>query len=146
MYITPERMILLDTEPIYCLSNLENANRLERIPDGIPMDVWPDHQALVMATFLFSVCNVVLVMTEDRPEGNSKILKLLQRVEVFMKALSALSGNPVANPSGATTGAGQPPTGQETFQRDGLGEWCADIGKGRKVSLGSKVFLMGSVC
>lgn len=132
MYITPERMVLLDTEPIYCLSNLENAHRNERIADGVPVDMWLDHQALVMATFLFSVCNVVLVMTDNRPDGNSKTLKLLQRVEVFMKALSAMPGTLSANPGvqGAGAGSGQPSIGQDGFQREGLGEWCADIGKG----------------
>ncbi|KAF9952363.1 smg-9, nonsense mediated mRNA decay factor [Mortierella alpina] len=131
MYITPERMILLDTEPIYCLSNLENALRNERILDGVPVDIWLDHQALSMATFLVSVCNIVLVMVEDGAGPSSRIMKLLQRVEVFMKALSQTSqsnanvnGTPqVASPNSAA----QPGMGQDGFQRDGLGDWCADI-------------------
>ncbi|KAF9932385.1 smg-9, nonsense mediated mRNA decay factor [Mortierella alpina] len=133
MYITPERMILLDTEPIYCLSNLENALRNERILDGVPVDIWLDHQALSMATFLVSVCNIVLVMVEDGAGPSSRIMKLLQRVEVFMKALSQssqsnvnINGNgaaPVASPNSAS----QPGMGQDGFQREGLGDWCADI-------------------
>ncbi|KAF8936919.1 smg-9, nonsense mediated mRNA decay factor [Dissophora ornata] len=130
MYITPERMILLDTEPIFCLSNLENALRNERITDGVPVDIWLDQQALIMATFLVSVCNVVLVMTEERPVGSSKVFKLLQRVEVFMKALSSASltlpGN-IATQGANTGGMGQPSVGQDGFPREGLGDWCADI-------------------
>ncbi|KAG0369179.1 smg-9, nonsense mediated mRNA decay factor [Gamsiella multidivaricata] len=131
MYITPERMILLDTEPIFSLSNLENALRNERIPDGIPVDLWLDHQALVMATFLVSVCNVVLIMTENRSGESSQVLKLFQRVEVFMKALSAASSSSnlsIAAQGASVGGAGQPPSmGQEGPQREGLGDWCADI-------------------
>jgi len=133
MYITPERMILLDTEPMYCLSNLENALRNERILDGVPVDLWLDHQALSMATFLVSVCNIVLVMVEDGAGPSSRIMKLLQRVEVFMKALSQTSQSN-ANISGAAQVAGpnspaQPGMGQDGYQREGLGDWCADISK-----------------
>ncbi|KAG0213409.1 smg-9, nonsense mediated mRNA decay factor [Mortierella sp. GBA30] len=132
MYITPERMILLDTEPIYCLSNLENALRNERILDGVPIDIWLDYQALSMATFLVSVCNIVLVMTEDGAGASSRTLKLLQRVELFMKALSQTLSPPSNNATGATQiaspgSAGHAGMGQEGFQRDGLGDWCADI-------------------
>ncbi|KAI1319124.1 smg-9, nonsense mediated mRNA decay factor, partial [Mortierella claussenii] len=140
MYITPERMILLDTEPIFCLSNLENALRNERVSDGVPLDLWLDHQALTMATFLVSVCNVVLVMTDERSSGgSSRILKLLQRVEVFMRALSASSSSTASNQNSSTgmnAGmAGQhlqqqqqlAMVGQDGSPREGLGDWCADI-------------------
>ncbi|KAF9209223.1 smg-9, nonsense mediated mRNA decay factor [Haplosporangium sp. Z 27] len=130
MYITPERMILLDTEPIFCLSNLENAIRNERISDGIPLDIWLDHQALILATFLISVCNVVLVMTGERENESNRIFKLLQRVELLMKALSASSSNagPNTPAQGASTNmASQPGLGQDGIQREGLGDWCADI-------------------
>ncbi|KAF9966139.1 smg-9, nonsense mediated mRNA decay factor [Mortierella alpina] len=131
MYITPERMILLDTEPIYCLSNLENALRNERILDGVPVDIWLDHQALSMATFLVSVCNIVLVMVEDGAGPSTRIMKLLQRVDVFMKALSQ-SSQSNANISGAAplaspNSTAQPSMGQDGYQREGLGDWCADI-------------------
>ncbi|KAG0002182.1 smg-9, nonsense mediated mRNA decay factor [Entomortierella chlamydospora] len=132
MHITPERMILLDTEPIFCLSNLENALRNERITDGVPLDVWLDHQALTMATFLISVCNVVLVMTGERESGSDRIFKLLQRVEVFMKALSASSSNssnaPIQGAGTSASSTGQSGLGQDGVQREGLGDWCADIG------------------
>lgn len=124
MYITPERMILLDTEPIFCLSNLENALRNERVADGIPIDIWLDQQALVLATFLISVCNVVLVLGKDDEPSSSKSFRLLQRVEVFMKALSATSAAQGGAPGQGTGMSGQTPDG-----RDGLGDWCADIGK-----------------
>ncbi|KAG0259751.1 smg-9, nonsense mediated mRNA decay factor [Mortierella polycephala] len=127
MYVTPERMILLDTEPIFCLSNLENALRNERIADGVPVDIWLDHQAMAMATFLMSVCNVVMVMVEDGAGASSRVFKLLQRVEVFMKALSQSSTlNNTAHAVNSGVG-GQPSIAQDGFQRDGLGDWCADI-------------------
>ncbi|KAF9151089.1 smg-9, nonsense mediated mRNA decay factor [Linnemannia schmuckeri] len=123
MYITPERMILLDTEPIFCLSNLENALRNERVADGIPIDIWLDQQALVLATFLISVCNVVLFLGKDDEPSSSKSFRLLQRVEVFMKALSASS----SNTQGGIPGQGAGMSGQTLDGRDGLGDWCADI-------------------
>ncbi|KAG9066905.1 smg-9, nonsense mediated mRNA decay factor [Linnemannia hyalina] len=123
MYITPERMILLDTEPIFCLSNLENALRNERVADGIPIDIWLDQQALVLATFLISVCNVVLVLGKDDEPSSSRSFRLLQRVEVFMKALSASSSATQGGVPGQGTGmSGQTPDGS-----NGLGDWCADI-------------------
>ncbi|KAG0278457.1 smg-9, nonsense mediated mRNA decay factor [Linnemannia exigua] len=125
MYITPERMILLDTEPIFSLSNLENALRNERVADGIPIDIWLDQQALILATFLISVCNVVLVLGKDDEPSSSKSFRLLQRVEVFMKALSASSSASQGGVPGQGSGmSGQAPDG---YQRDGLGDWCADI-------------------
>ncbi|KAG0213188.1 smg-9, nonsense mediated mRNA decay factor [Mortierella sp. NVP41] len=127
MYITPERMILLDTEPVFCLSNLENALRNERVADGIPIDIWLDQQALVLATFLISVCNVVLVMGRDDEPASSKSFRLLQRVEVFMKALSASSSANPGGPPGQVSGSGMPGQAPDGFQRDGLGDWCADI-------------------
>ncbi|KAF9128432.1 smg-9, nonsense mediated mRNA decay factor [Mortierella sp. 14UC] len=125
MYITPERMILLDTEPIFCLSNLENALRNERVADGIPIDIWLDQQALVLATFLISVCNVVLVLGKDDEPSSSKSFRLLQRVEVFMKALSASTS---ATQGGVSVqGSGMSGQAPDAYQRDGLGDWCADI-------------------
>ncbi|KAG0295807.1 smg-9, nonsense mediated mRNA decay factor [Linnemannia gamsii] len=125
MYITPERMILLDTEPIFCISNLENALRNERVADGIPIDIWLDQQALILATYLISVCNVVLVLGKDDEPSSSKSFRLLQRVEVFMKALSASSSATQSGVPGQGAGvSGQTPDG---YPRDGLGDWCADI-------------------
>ncbi|KAF9551832.1 smg-9, nonsense mediated mRNA decay factor [Mortierella hygrophila] len=123
MYITPERMILLDTEPIFCLSNLENALRNERVADGIPIDIWLDQQALVLATFLISVCNVVLVLGKDDEPSSSRSFRLLQRVEVFMKALSASS----SATQGGVPGQGTGMSGQTSDGSNGLGDWCADI-------------------
>ncbi|KAF9934303.1 smg-9, nonsense mediated mRNA decay factor [Linnemannia zychae] len=128
MYITPERMILLDTEPIFSLSNLENALRNERVADGIPTDIWLDQQALILATFLISVCNVVLYLSKDDEPYSTKSFRLLQRVEVFMKALSS-SSSATQGGGSSLPGQGLNTSGQtmDGFQRDGLGEWCADI-------------------
>lgn len=127
MYITSERMILLDTEPLFCMSNLENALRNERITEGVPPDMWLDHQALVMTTFLLSVCNVVMIVVDENSNwmGTTKVFKLLQRCELMMKALSLSNSSPVVGAGGAVGGA----MGSHATPQEGLGDWCADIGK-----------------
>lgn len=124
MYITSERMVLLDTEPLFCMANLENALRNERITEGVPSDMWLDHQALVMATFLLSVCNVVLIVVDEGSHwmGTTKVFKLLQRCELMMKALSLAPG--VVAGGG---GVGVMPMGSHPPAQEGLGDWCADI-------------------
>lgn len=128
MYVTPERMILLDTEPIFSLSNLENALRNERVPDGIPVDLWLDQQALILATFLLSVCNVVLIMMDESSTGTShqRVLKLLQKAEALMLAMSADSRKHPGNDGlGIYSQSGGQP---EQPLRCTLGDGCADIG------------------
>lgn len=128
MYITSERMVLLDTEPLFCMANLENALRNERITEGVPPDMWLDHQALVMTTFLLSVCNVVMIVVDEGSHwmGTTKVFKLLQRCELMMKALSLAPGPVVA---GGVAGGGAMAMGSHAPAQEGLGDWCADIGK-----------------
>ena len=138
MYVTPERMILLDTEPVFSLSNLENALRNERVPDGVPVDLWLDQQALILATFLLSVCNVVLIMMDESSVGTShqRILKLLQKAEAFMLAMSAASRNHAGSDGqGISTQPGAQP---EQPLRCTLGDGCADIGMWRKFQFTAK--------
>ncbi|KAG0322047.1 smg-9, nonsense mediated mRNA decay factor, partial [Podila horticola] len=125
MYITSERMVLLDTEPLFCMSNLENALRNERITEGVPPDMWLDHQALVMTTFLLSVCNVVMIVVDENSNwmGTTKVFKLLQRCELMMKALSLSNSSPAVGAGVAVGGA----MGSHATPQEGLGDWCADI-------------------
>lgn len=130
MYITSERMILLDTEPLFCMSNLENALRNERITEGVPPDMWLDHQALVMTTFLLSVCNVVMIVVDENSHwmGTTKVFKLLQRCELMMKALSLSNSGSTVGAGGGVAGGGGGAMGVHATPQEGLGDWCADIG------------------
>ncbi|GBB95985.1 hypothetical protein RclHR1_02660006 [Rhizophagus clarus] len=65
IHVTPEKIILLDAQPISSLSVLEHAIRNDYIPDNITPEVWLELQSLQLALFLYSVCNVVMVVTES---------------------------------------------------------------------------------
>ncbi|CAG8500446.1 3387_t:CDS:2 [Racocetra persica] len=65
VHITPERIILLDTQPVFSLSVLEHAMRNDYIPDNISPELWLELQSLQIVIFLFSVCNVVITVTES---------------------------------------------------------------------------------
>ncbi|CAG8511984.1 5566_t:CDS:2 [Dentiscutata heterogama] len=65
IHITPERIILLDTQPVFSLSVLEHAMRNDYIPDNISPELWLELQSLQIVIFLFSVCNVVITVTES---------------------------------------------------------------------------------
>ncbi|KAF9424283.1 smg-9, nonsense mediated mRNA decay factor [Podila epigama] len=134
MFITPERMVLLDTEPIFSMSSLEDALRNDRITDGVPVDMWLDHQALLVTSFLLSVCNVVVVMVDESNHwtGTTRVFKLLQRVELMMKALSLSNSGAnatagVVGGSGGANGAGGAGVPIAGPNLEGLGDWCADI-------------------
>ncbi|CAG8464357.1 4161_t:CDS:2 [Scutellospora calospora] len=64
IHITPERIILLDTQPVFSLSVLEHAMRNDYIPDNLSPELWLELQSLQIVIFLFSVCNVVINVTE----------------------------------------------------------------------------------
>ncbi|KAI8974737.1 hypothetical protein BDB01DRAFT_806294 [Pilobolus umbonatus] len=80
MYITPERAILLDTEPILCWTVLEKA--LDGSLDGLHPDLWLEMEAIYQILFLYSICNVVIVTTEGA-EIDMNVLLLLQRAEML---------------------------------------------------------------
>lgn len=81
MYITPERAILLDTEPILSWTILDDALRHGSL-GGLHPDVWLEMESLYNMIFLMSVCNSVLVVS-DGPEMDMDVLKLIQRAEML---------------------------------------------------------------
>ncbi|KAK4510329.1 uncharacterized protein ATC70_004759 [Mucor velutinosus] len=81
MYITPERAILLDTEPILSWTILDDALRHGSL-GGLHPDVWLEMESLYSIIFLMSVCNSVLVVN-DSPEIDLDVLKLIQRAEML---------------------------------------------------------------
>ncbi|OAD08373.1 hypothetical protein MUCCIDRAFT_158586 [Mucor lusitanicus CBS 277.49] len=81
MYITPERAILLDTEPILSWTLLDNALGHGSL-GGLHPDVWLEMESLYNMIFLISVCNSVLVVN-DGPEMDMDVLRLIQRAEML---------------------------------------------------------------
>ncbi|CAB4379049.1 unnamed protein product [Rhizophagus irregularis] len=75
IHVTPEKIVLLDAQPIYSLSVLEHAIRNDYIPDNITPEVWLELQSLQLALFLYSVCNVVMVVTESVDYATWEFLK-----------------------------------------------------------------------
>lgn len=78
MYITPERAILLDTEPVLCWTVLERLSRNESLHADLSLEI----ESLYNVIFLMSVCNVVLFAT-DGPEIDMDLLRLVQRAEML---------------------------------------------------------------
>lgn len=81
MYITPERAILLDTEPILSWTVLDNVLRNGSL-GGVHPDLWLEMESLYNMIFLMSVCNIILVVN-DGPEVDIDVLKLIQRAEML---------------------------------------------------------------
>lgn len=81
MYITPERAILLDTEPILSWTILDNVLRNGSL-GGLHPDVWLEMESLYNIIFMMSVCNIVLVVN-DGPKIDMDVLKLIQRAEML---------------------------------------------------------------
>ncbi|KAL9550239.1 hypothetical protein MBANPS3_004824 [Mucor bainieri] len=81
MYMTPERAILLDTEPILSWTVLDTALGQGSL-GGLHPDVWLEMESLYNLIFLMSVCNSVLVVN-DGPEMDMDVLKLIQRAEML---------------------------------------------------------------
>ncbi|KAL1924104.1 uncharacterized protein VTP21DRAFT_7139 [Calcarisporiella thermophila] len=81
IYITPERIILLDTQPILSLSVLERALKHEAMVENLGPEVWLELHSLQLAILLFSICNVVLVVTDKEPD--EMMLEFLRRVDML---------------------------------------------------------------
>ncbi|KAI9261704.1 hypothetical protein BY458DRAFT_515678 [Sporodiniella umbellata] len=81
MYVTPERVILLDTEPLLSWAVLEKALRSE-VLEGMSPDVWLEMGNIYNLIFLLSVCNVLLVVSEG-PRIDLDLLRLVQRAELL---------------------------------------------------------------
>ncbi|CAG8438814.1 16937_t:CDS:2 [Funneliformis mosseae] len=69
IHVTPEKI------PISSLSVLEHAIRNDYIPENMTPEVWLELQSLQLAVFLFSVCNVVIVVTESIDYSTWNFLK-----------------------------------------------------------------------
>lgn len=81
MYITPERAILLDTEPICCWTVLDDVLRNGTM-GGLHPDLWLEMESIYNMIYMFSVCNVVLIVN-DGPHIDNDILQLVQRAEML---------------------------------------------------------------
>ncbi|OBZ91903.1 Protein SMG9 [Choanephora cucurbitarum] len=81
IHVTPERAILLDTEPILDWTVLDKALRTGNL-GGLHPDLWLEMENLYNIIFIMSVCNVVLVLA-DGPEYDIDLLRLLQRAAML---------------------------------------------------------------
>ncbi|CAM0141627.1 unnamed protein product [Umbelopsis sp. WA50703] len=63
MYVTSERIILLDTQPVLSWSVIEQTLR-HGTTDGLSPDIWRDLKALHSIMFMLSISDVVLVVSE----------------------------------------------------------------------------------
>lgn len=81
MYITPERAILLDTEPIQSWTVLDKVLRNGSL-GGVHPDLWLEMENLYNVIFMMSVCNV-LMFVSDGPEVDMDLLRLIQRAEML---------------------------------------------------------------
>ncbi|KAI8390205.1 hypothetical protein BD560DRAFT_380236 [Blakeslea trispora] len=81
IYVTSERAILLDTEPILDWTVLDKALRAGSL-GGLHPDLWLEMENLYNIIFMMSVCNVVLVLA-DGPEYDIDLLRLLQRATML---------------------------------------------------------------
>lgn len=81
MYITPERAILLDTEPICCWTVLDDVLRNGTM-GGLHPDLWLEMESLYNMIYMLSVCNVVLIVS-DGPHLDNDLLQLVQRAEML---------------------------------------------------------------
>ncbi|KAI8050688.1 hypothetical protein BDF21DRAFT_432392 [Thamnidium elegans] len=81
MYITPERAILLDTEPLSCWTVLDQVLQTGTT-NGLHPDQWLEMETLYNIIFMFSICNVVLIVN-DGPDIDMDLLQLIQRAEML---------------------------------------------------------------
>ncbi|KAI7898181.1 uncharacterized protein BX663DRAFT_533508 [Cokeromyces recurvatus] len=81
MYITSERAILLDTEPILSWTVLDNVLRNGSL-GGLHPDLWLEMETIYNIIFLMSVCNTILVITEGT-EIDMDLLRFIQRAEAL---------------------------------------------------------------
>ncbi|XP_065056702.1 nonsense-mediated mRNA decay factor SMG9-like isoform X2 [Rhopilema esculentum] len=101
MFVTPERLIFLDTQPLMSPSILDRFLRHERkVPSDFgTAETCVEMQSLQILTFLFAVCHVVLVVT-DHFSDNS-LLKLLKTAEMLKPSTVAHSGQEGSSASNA---------------------------------------------
>ena len=99
MFITSERLILLDTQPVMSLSILDEmvAHDRERrpgtgggAPDLVSGAALHNVQSIQLCSWLLSVCHVVLVLHDQAPDLN--LIKLIQTAEMLKPATAAPDG------------------------------------------------------
>lgn len=99
MFITAERLILLDTQPVMSLSILDEmvAHDRERrpgtgggAPDLVSGAALHNVQSIQLCSWLLSVCHVVLVLHDQAPD--LALLKLIQTAEMLKPATAAPDG------------------------------------------------------
>lgn len=99
MYVTAERIILLDTQPVLSWSVLEHTLRYGTT-DGLPADIWRDlkvsmyvftgsemeadngRQSLHSIMFLLAISDVVLVVSEGA-DADFDMLRCLKRADML---------------------------------------------------------------
>ncbi|CAO3677308.1 unnamed protein product [Umbelopsis vinacea] len=81
MYVTAERIILLDTQPVLSWSVLEHTLR-HGTTDGLPGDIWRDLKSLQSIMLLLAISDVVLVVSEGA-EADFEMLRCLKRADML---------------------------------------------------------------
>ncbi|KAI8809205.1 hypothetical protein BJ742DRAFT_241003 [Cladochytrium replicatum] len=118
LHITPERIVLLDTQPIFSRSVYDRAKRSGDI--GYSGDIlpkyqqrsheWIELQSMQIATFLYYVCHV-LVVVMDNP-NDTEMWDFLKKVEGLKRTVSGASR---LAPNGGPANATSPNAPQEFF-------------------------------
>ncbi|CAO3691246.1 unnamed protein product [Umbelopsis ramanniana] len=81
MYVTAERIILLDTQPVLSWSVLEHTLRYGSL-DGIPAEVWRDLKSLHSTMLLLAISDVVLVVSEGA-DADMEMIRCLTRADML---------------------------------------------------------------
>ncbi|KAI8812631.1 hypothetical protein BJ742DRAFT_768230 [Cladochytrium replicatum] len=118
LHITPERIVLLDTQPIFSRSVYDRAKRSG--DNGFSGDIlpkyqqrsheWIELQSMQIATFLYYVCHVLVVVI-DNPY-DTEMWDFLKKVEGLKRTFSRASRPP---PTGVTANPTSPNAPQEFF-------------------------------
>lgn len=91
MFVTGERMILLDTQPLLSASILDNIIQFDKkCPiDFNYMENYAELQSVQIASFLMTVCHVVIVVQDWFSDFN--LLRLLQTAEMLKPSSPSMS-------------------------------------------------------
>ncbi|KAI8577783.1 hypothetical protein K450DRAFT_249978 [Umbelopsis ramanniana AG] len=81
MYVTAERIILLDTQPVLSWSVLEHTLRYGSL-DGIPAEIWRDLKSLHSIMFLLAISDVILVVSEGA-DADMEMIRCLKRADML---------------------------------------------------------------
>ncbi|KAI7865900.1 hypothetical protein BDF14DRAFT_1819129 [Spinellus fusiger] len=95
MHITPERIILLDTEPLLSWSSMDKTLKAGGF-EGLPPDVWLEMECIYQLAFMLSVCNVVMVVLEGAAVDTS-LLQNIRKAEILKSNLQDFPLIPLSN-------------------------------------------------